>query len=196
MAKFWEHLKYHEDKVEKHAISKEDIVFLMELQKEMNTQDTVGQANPRYWVIRDYEKFFGESLNDPSGVVVYYDGSEIVTVDYDGKGDREIINDAQSQLVNYFDISYPDDPVHEIYDIDTLKEYCEENDLTCIEYQYVRKYDNFFLTQKDAEDHLRSNYYHFDEDASTYAMTAWRNPRVERLYKILQETDWSSLLNG
>ena len=39
--------EYHEDTVEKHEITKEEILFLKELQKEMNTQDTVCQADPQ-----------------------------------------------------------------------------------------------------------------------------------------------------
>lgn len=31
------------------------------------------------------------------------------------------------------------------------------------------------------------------EDAHTYAMTASRSPRVEKLYKILQEIDWDRI---
>lgn len=48
MAKYWEHLKYHPDEVEKHKITQEEIKFLKDLQHEMNTQDNVGQADPRY----------------------------------------------------------------------------------------------------------------------------------------------------
>ena len=59
---------------------------------------------------------------------------------------------------------------------------------------YVNKskiYENtMFLTQKDAEDHLKANYYHYSEDAHTYAMTAWRSNRVEKLINILQSVDF------
>ena len=59
MAKYWKHLEYHEDTVEKHKITEDEIRFLKELQKEMNTQDSCGQADPRYWVIRDFDKVYG-----------------------------------------------------------------------------------------------------------------------------------------
>lgn len=42
MAKFWNNLKYHEDTVKKEKLTKEDITFLKDLQKELNTEDTVG----------------------------------------------------------------------------------------------------------------------------------------------------------
>lgn len=50
--------------------------------------------------------------------------------------------------------------------------------------------NTMFLTQKAAEEHLKSNYYHYSEDAHTYAMTSWRNPETEKLWKILKEIDW------
>ena len=37
MAKYWENLKYHEDTVVKEKLSNDDIKFLKELQKELNT---------------------------------------------------------------------------------------------------------------------------------------------------------------
>lgn len=47
MAKFWNTVK-HEDTIEKHKITKEEIEFLNNIQKELNTQDHLCQADPRY----------------------------------------------------------------------------------------------------------------------------------------------------
>ena len=52
-----------------------------------------------------------------------------------------------------------------------------------------------FLTYEDACDHLRKNYYHYSENAHPYAMTAWRDPTCERLWKILQEVQWDACIN-
>lgn len=49
MAKFWK-TKRHEDTTEKRQLLKDDIDFLVNLQREMNTQDHLCQADPRYWV--------------------------------------------------------------------------------------------------------------------------------------------------
>jgi hypothetical protein len=51
-----------------------------------------------------------------------------------------------------------------------------------------------FLTQIDAENHLRANDHHYHEEARTYCMHGWRNPRFERLIKILSKTDFDSML--
>ena len=58
MAKFWNNLKYHEDTVKKEKLTKEDITFLKDLQKELNTEDTVGTASPRFWVIKQPERIY------------------------------------------------------------------------------------------------------------------------------------------
>ena len=52
MAIFNSNFKYHEDTVEKHPLTEEELQFLKAFQTERNTQDTVWQASPRYWVIK------------------------------------------------------------------------------------------------------------------------------------------------
>lgn len=56
MAQFHENLHHHNDTTEKHPITKEELDFLSDLQHELNTQDHVGQADPRFWVIMGQEK--------------------------------------------------------------------------------------------------------------------------------------------
>ena len=42
--------------------------------------------------------------------------------------------------------------------------------------------------------YLRENDYHYHEKARTYCMCGWRNPRFERLIKILSKIDFDSIL--
>ena len=51
----------------------------------------------------------------------------------------------------------------------------------------------FFITKRECKEHIEANHYHY-EDPHTYAMTAWRAPQVERLYKILEKTDWKEVM--
>ena len=39
----------------KRSLTPYDLVFLKELQQELNDQPTLATADPRFWVIRDYE---------------------------------------------------------------------------------------------------------------------------------------------
>lgn len=215
MAKYHEHLKYHEDTVEKKALTKEDVEFLKDLQKELNTQDNVCQSDPRYWVIKGTEKVYH---------IEYADGYELVNSEYDVladtmKGICEYINENLLEEINEtsgeeYTVEYesglfcydkiivkwnsPDygfEQTKELEDLNDVKNWLFEqgyDDYNVVSYKIVDKiYENtMFLTQIDAENHLKANYYHYSDDAHTYAMTAWRNPRMETLVKLLQKTDW------
>lgn len=50
-----------------------------------------------------------------------------------------------------------------------------------------------FLTNRSCKEHIRANHYHYNADAHSYAMTAWRSPEVERLFKILDVIDWKTM---
>lgn len=55
---------HHEDIYPKHKITSSELCFLAELQKEMNTQDTWAQADPRIWVIQEDKIQYLEVIND------------------------------------------------------------------------------------------------------------------------------------
>lgn len=218
MAVYHKNLKYHEDKTEKHKITDSELSFLRDLQKELNTQDILGQANPRFWVIKGTEKLYhvdeadGYELYDSEccdvladsteGICNYInenllddinsnrlDGEEfVVTFEHGILGNEKIV-------VKWLDGGNVDDEmIEELEDLQEIHDWLENQgyDYQIISYKIVPKiYENtMFLTQIDAENHLRANYYHYSDDAHTYAMTAWRNPRMDKLIKILQEVDW------
>lgn len=56
-------------------LSSEDIQFLKDLSYELNTQDHVGQANPRFWVIMDTKKVYGYDKEYRG-----YDGMKLYTM--------------------------------------------------------------------------------------------------------------------
>lgn len=196
MAKYWEHLKYHEDEVPKHSITVEEIQFLLELQKEMNTQDHVGQADPRYWVIRDFDKIYGDSLNNPDGYEIFMDGEQIINIDYKMFTDTQVVDAVKEYFVREYDVVFEEADFEDVYDIDDLKELIEYKgyEIQIVEYEIIPKYSGMFLTQKAAEEHLRSNDYHYADNATTYAMTAWRSHEADMLYKILHSVDFAKML--
>lgn len=199
MAKYWEHLKYNPDEVEKHKITQEEIKFLKDLQHEMNTQDNVGQADPRYWVIRDYEKIYGENLNNADGIFIYDTNSceTISEVDYQlfnvNRTIEEIIKNIKE---NGFELeSDAIENIKSAYDMNSLVEILreiEEFNFAVGEYQEIPKETGFFLTQKAAETHLKDNNYHYGTNAHTYAHTAWRS-KEEKLWDILQKVNFDLL---
>lgn len=211
MAKYWENLKYHEDTVVKEKLSNDDIKFLRELQKEINTEDNGGTANPRYWVIRQPERIYHVD-EDEADYVEFFDEHnryELTLEDLKGKledlGDDNLksvkvkdgvltfeyfegwLEETEEYMVDYNNTyRYGITKILELLEFDVSVVYYKEIDVTV---------DNcMFLTQIDAENHLRANDYHYHEEARTYCMCGWRNPRFERLINILSKTDFDSML--
>ena len=211
MAKYWEHLKYHEDTVVKEKLSNDDIKFLKELQKEINTEYTGGTANPRYWVIRQPERIYHVDEDDADcfEYIDERDRHELTLEDLKDKLEYLCDDNLKSVEVKngvltfeYFESwleeveEYKVD--YDIYNRDGRDRILEllEFDVTVVYYKEVDvTVDNcMFLTQIDAENHLRANDYHYHEKARTYCMCGWRSPRFERLINILSKTDFDSML--
>ena len=213
MAKYWENLKYHEDTVVKEKLSNDDIKFLKELQKELNTEDNVGTASPRYWVIRQPERIYHVDKDEADYFMFIDDDYQELTLEElknyledvyddnlksvdikDGVLTFEYLDEFSEEIEKYtidfynssLESSYSVDKVLELLELEVNVVYYKEIDATV---------DNcMFLTQIDAENHLRANDYHYHEKARTYCMCGWRSPRFERLVNILSKTDFDSML--
>ena len=156
------------------GLNKEDKQFLKELQHQMLTQDTVGQANPRFWVVRHKVRQYGiEDGCDIDGEEVIYNYETIAgnlkeLCEYlrDNEDDLEI--EYHEGTMEYVTI-VKDDYEEDFYDIKELLDYMIE----------------------ECKRHIEFNGYHYNEP-HPYAMTAWRSPQVKRLYEILVNTNWDN----
>lgn len=177
---------------------KEDIQFLKELQSELLSQDNDFQASPRFWVIKDYRTVPGHEDYDSGHHEHFYnDGDHVIFHNFDDL--KEFIEDHYEREVNM------DEELRELLRDDNenfyeLWEYIEENlnDDGYFNKVFVKEEDfivpnTMFLTKAEAKKHLEINHYHYTKKAHTYAMTAWRAPKVERLMKILESFDWDSV---
>lgn len=215
MAIYHKTLKYHEDETQKRDLTQEDIQFLLELQKEMNTQDTAGTADPRYWVIKGSETYRNDLEPDEYGLL--YDGTEPAstteeTIKYLNENilphcgepeKREVSIEPENLLCpsHEFVLNYKDIDGEEERDYLTreeLNEFLSENgyseaEVIGISARPIIYPSTMFLTEKAARKHLQRNYYHYSDDAHTYCMCSWRSPDVERLWKILREIRWEGV---
>lgn len=170
-------------------MTKEQIEFLNALQNELNTQEKDCQADPRFWVVAQYE--WQTTMPGCEEETHYYDSEAANTYEsfeYLIEGIKERFGVAfededgtyvdYSEINNYFDL--PDEVKESITEIPVAK-------------VHVIKENTFFLTKAECKKHIEKNYYHYNDSVHTYAMTAWRSPQVEKLYKILQEADFSKL---
>ena len=204
------------DETRLRGIAREDISFLAELQNEMNTQPHLCQADPRFWVILDYEYREATGDDDISRICFYEDGcaveqyypaaflatayeeacdlcGEDYGADWLDKYDLERVSDEDGSwsFRDKFGFRNIDQAIAEM-----CRDYANAHCYTVyLETRYRAIAQNtMFLTLAEAEAHLKANYYHYDREAHPYAMTAWRSPQVEQLYKILHEVDFKRLL--
>lgn len=193
-----------EDNIEKRPLTQDDIDFLRDLQEEMNEQDTVCQADPRFWVIRGTETVYGTADGEPC--ICTHDAYPATEMDDWAKMiDRRLKdlygeegNEAKCYHGSYIEVYVDGEETDSLFDVDEVVEWMKDHEMdvwaSTVE-KVPRNYPGtFFLTLRDAEDHLEANYYHYSDDAHPYAMTAWRDPTTEKLWKILQETDWKTCL--
>ncbi|BEV37653.1 hypothetical protein BSB_07260 [Bacillus stercoris] len=74
----------------------------------------------------------------------------------------------------------------EVSSLDWIHEYVDSDANLIPETEVHHIYQNImFLTKVEAKQHIKQNHYHYMKKVHTYAMTAWRVPKVERLLKIL-----------
>lgn len=188
----------------KGQIKKEDLEFLKELQNEMLTQDTVGQASPRFWVVMQEEKEYWVEDSVDGIFVVSNDG-------LDFEGDICKIGDWLKEEFDNQDLEIPEvkvinglveiiykDKEYDIYFAKCLEEFL--NKFLYGEYSvgyYRNKHEivknTMFLTLRECREHIEANKHHYNETAHPYAMTAWRSPQVSRLYEILEKTNWNNI---
>lgn len=175
-----------------------DIQFLKDLQQELKTQETDGNASPRFWVIRDYRFVPGNDKYD-SGYEerIYNDGDRVKFHNFSDL--KEFLEDIYGEEIEEDKtlVSLIND---ESENFDELWEYVESNlndngffDAVFVKEEEFIVPDTMFLTKEEAKRHLELNNYHYTSKAHTYTMTAWRASKVERLLNILETFDWESI---
>lgn len=95
---------------------------------------------------------------------------------------------SKEQMIELKNISSADDL------LDWVQEFIDEEAyLVPVKQNHVIHNSTMFLTKQEAQEHIRLNHYHYTNKAHTYAMTAWRAPKVERLLNILKNFDWNAI---
>lgn len=207
MAIFHSDFKYHKDTVEKHPLTEEELLFLKAFQTERNTQDTVCQASPRYWVIKGSKTVFEDGIDE--GEVIRINGECFYDVN---TGDlTSLLTNTKEKLEDFLDkddlyfteenelIVVNDGEEYVVDDITSAFEvlsdilYMDDVEIGSYEKNDIIYPNIMFLTHKECENHLRKYGYNYSEDAHAYAMTAYRSPEVETLLNILETVNWDSV---
>ncbi|MDK8188808.1 hypothetical protein QP794_01760 [Paenibacillus sp. UMB7766-LJ446] len=165
-----------------------DIQFLIDLQKELNSQENDSQANPRFWSVGDYRWVACSEGNAERYTVFFPDSVEAHEIDYflNKVLDKEDLSEEEIESLN--DADCTDSKFEWIQD-----NYDSEASLHPEREEHFVRENTMFLTKEEAKLHIKQNSHHYSNRAHTYAMTAWRAPKVERLLKILGEFDFEGI---
>ena len=199
-------------------MKKEDIEFLKKLSETMRTQEHDCQAAPRFWVVaQSVKEYVGEDYGSHVDLVTE-DGDTVIenanvknVVNYFMKEYSDEVKERRitiNHTPSYCDIFVLDKENGEaeeeetLFDVDDVIRFFEEHDIISDSYYRTVCYnindasicpDTMFITKESCKNHIRLNSYHY-HNPHTYAMTAWRSPEVEKLWKLLEETDWEKAI--
>jgi len=167
-----------------------DIQFLIELQKELNSQDTDVQASPRFWAVGDYRWI--ECMED--NAERYYVHLPSAGESYDLDSYLKEIEEDDEEEMSGDELEEFKEIGCEVSALEWIQKYRDEDAYTVpTKKEHFVRENTMFLTKAEAKRHIELNHYHYTPEAHTYAMTAWRAPKVERLLKILYEFDFTKL---
>lgn len=170
-------------------MKKDDIIFLKNLQHELNNQPTDGNADPIFWGITEEQE-----------VSAYPGCGDNYIIRYNGDIYREKDITKLKAILIKDNAFYDEDGVFydEDGDISTLVGIYDNVDIECNEIE-IFEYTNeqvlshntgAFLTKKACQDYIdKFGYNH--RKPHTYAMTAFRNFELKRLLEILKTIDLS-----
>lgn len=125
----------------------------------MKTQNNRGTAQPYFYVIRTEVEDFAPTDNCDE-VKYYWNERSYSSMD---------------EIEKYFvENDYSED-----YVISARRE--------VLEYGSRKRWDHrgMFLTETDAENHLKLNHYHYSHNAHTYVEHAWRAPELNNFFRAL-----------
>lgn len=159
--------------------------------------EEIGQASPLYYAIQDIKEVVTApgyedrtAYHDDESSTSYDSIQEIFQTildnDYDTLYDLASEDNAGLSLNQQNEI--------QIADEEDFTAYLEEQGYTSIAIQdmnYIAP-NTLFLTRNAAKKHLQENAHHYNKNAYTYAMTAWRSPDVEHLLELLFQIDWTN----
>lgn len=172
----------------------EEIQFLKDLQEELLTQDNDCQAAPRFWSIMNYRWIRTEEGEHERASVFFTEECELYQLDdlikeiIDGEVEHDLSDEDLAELKE----------IQEWESEEELFDWYKKNinDECYLIYETEESFiapNTLFLTKAEAKRHLELNHCHYSPKAHTYAMTAWRAPKVEKLINILESFNWDKL---
>ena len=173
---------------------REDVEFLKNLKKELETQNSRYTSNPLY-VIMDKKELVTAGGYEHRSCWMDEEGTEWETLeslfDYLEENYSDYLEENYSEVLDGLSIKEKfledhNDGTEEIY----VKGLTDKFTLV-----HLQKFDNikgsgvYSFFENDAKEHLESNRYHYNKGAHTHACSLWRSPRMEKLLNWIQQVD-------
>lgn len=160
--------------------NKEDLDYLIELGKELKTQDNLGTRKPLIFKIMENKTVHcTSSFYDFKSIGFSQSYEELV----------EFSDEEFEKAVEYIKENYSyDEELDDVKGFDDLTEFCDDYDIDH-EIIYHKKeiyYTGEFLTRKAAEDHLKKFHYRYTDEARIYCDCAVENDEITKLTEILE----------
>lgn len=165
------------------TVSDEDYETLMELSKELQTQENDHQAFPYFWSPRSTKKVIGTDDDE----LLIYDSDDCET------STLKDLATENEELFNSF-LKFEDLGIHTEYDdidVDSWENYILNFSNDCSRYRIVYEKDedisesNYSLFKSDVQHHINCNSYHLGRKPHTYGNTFFRMFKMEALVKCL-----------
>lgn len=177
-------------------LSEDDARFLKGLQDELNSQPTLGTADPRFWVVMS--KHWEPCVDDEDPDGAFVDGGLLRIDDVAEEVYRVLEEDEGEEAADAWALSYDVRILGDgMFDFrgcasDLFEEYARVVGGDVTPAVLVERVDEntMFLTLREAEEHIAANSHHYIEPRP-FCMCAWRSPQVERLVKVLRTADFS-----
>lgn len=177
-------------------LNEDDARFLKGLQDELNSQPTLGTADPKFWVVmsKRWEPCFGD--DEPDGAFVDGEPERIddIAEDVYRVLEEDEGDEAADAWAASYDVRMPSEGVFDFRGCadDLFEEYTRVvgGDVTPAVLVERAAENTMFLTLREAEEHIAANSYHYIEPRP-FCMCAWRSPQVERLVHVLRTADFS-----
>lgn len=162
-------------------LSDQDYEFLKDLQHELNTQTTDGNAQPVFWGVMETEE---EGVPDGCGDPRIYMGDGVVNELKEAiETAEDYITDENREQWDALDKNNMDDFVDFCHDVfgwnDVRIVYVESK-------SRLSENTGAFLTKRACQQYIKKYGYNHKKP-HTYAMTAFRNYELEKLLTILRE---------
>ena len=153
--------------------------FLIELSKEMSTQDLRCTAMPYFFQVEsDRMRITAEGCGIEAW---HFDGNMLET--------DEEIRTAIFEYKEWDEDLEEDINKYEELDGGEIEEILIEAGYRKVNYEYENVYTNSFLTEKACKQHIKANSYHYN-NPQDYLTHAFRNPELEKVIEfILSLTD-------